>query len=65
MLFALHVVVLSMLLGRGTMGLGGILVMFRRLIMSVFRHGIPSVSVGDYLMAREVLLAAFWQPAVS
>jgi hypothetical protein len=26
MLFALHVVVLSMLLGRGAMGLGGILV---------------------------------------
>jgi hypothetical protein len=65
MLFALHVVVLSMLLGRGTMRLGGILVMFRRLIMSVFRHGILPVSVGGYLMAREVLLAAFWQPAVS
>jgi hypothetical protein len=46
MLFALYVVVLSMLLGRGTMGLGGILVMFRRLIMSVFRHGIPPESVG-------------------
>jgi hypothetical protein len=46
MLFALHVVVLSMLLGRSAMGLGGILVMFRRLIMSVFRHGIPPVSWG-------------------
>jgi hypothetical protein len=65
MLFALHVVVLSMLLGRGAMGLGGILVMFRRLIMSVFRHGIPPVSVGGYLMACELLLPAFWQPAVS
>ena len=33
-------------LGRGAMGLGGILVMFRRLIVGVFRHGIPPVSVG-------------------
>jgi hypothetical protein len=46
MLFALHVVVLSMLLGRNAMRLGGILVMFRRLIMSVFRHRISPVSVG-------------------
>jgi hypothetical protein len=36
-----------------------------RLIMSVFRHGIPPVSVGGYLMACELLLPAFWQPAVS
>ena len=62
MLFALHVVVLSMLLGGGAMGLGGILMMFRRLIMSVFRHGIPPISVG---VMRELLPAAFWQPAVS
>ena len=46
MFLALHVVVLSVLLGRGAMGLGSILVMFRRLIMSVFRHGIPPLSVG-------------------
>jgi hypothetical protein len=46
MFFALHVVVLSVLLGRSAMGLGGILVMFRCLIVSVFRHGIPRVSVG-------------------
>jgi hypothetical protein len=46
MFLALHVVVLSVLLGRGAMGLGGILVMFRRLIVGVFRHGIPPVSVG-------------------
>jgi hypothetical protein len=46
MFFALRVVILSVLLGRGAMGLGGILVMFRRLIVGVFRHGIPPVSVG-------------------
>jgi hypothetical protein len=45
MFSARRVVVLSVLLGRGAMGLGGILVMFRRLIVGVFRHGIPPVSV--------------------
>jgi hypothetical protein len=39
MFLALHVVVLSVLLGRGAMGLGGILVKFSCLIVSVFRHG--------------------------
>jgi hypothetical protein len=45
MFFALRVVVLSVLLGRGAMGLGGILVKFSCLIVSVFRHGIPPMSV--------------------
>ena len=39
MFLAFHVVVLSVLLGRGAMGLGGILVMFRRLIMSALGMG--------------------------
>jgi hypothetical protein len=47
MFFALRVVVLSVLLGRGAMGLGGILVKFSCLIVGVFRHGVPPVSVGD------------------
>jgi hypothetical protein len=34
------------LFGRGAMRLGGILVMFRCLIVSIFRHGIPPLS-GD------------------
>ena len=63
MFLAFHVVVLSVLLGRGAMGLGGILVMFRRLIVGVFRHGIPPVSGWGDLMTRKLLLAAFWQLA--
>jgi hypothetical protein len=42
MFLALYVVVLPVLLGRGAMGLGGILVKFSCLIVSVFRHGISS-----------------------
>jgi hypothetical protein len=48
MLFALHVVIFPVLFGRGAMRLGGILVMFRCLIVSIFRHGIPPLS-GDVI----------------
>jgi hypothetical protein len=46
MFLVLYVVVFSVMFGRSAMGFGGILVMFGCLIMGVFRHGIPPVSVG-------------------
>jgi hypothetical protein len=46
MFLALYVVVFSVMFGRSAMGFGGILVMFSCLIVGVFRHGIPPVSVG-------------------
>jgi hypothetical protein len=46
MFLALYVVVFSVMFGRSAMGFSGILVMFGCLIVGVFRHGIPPVSVG-------------------
>jgi hypothetical protein len=46
MFLALCVVVFPMMFGRGAMGLGGILVMFGCIVVGIFRHGFPPVSVG-------------------
>ena len=56
MLFAFSVIAFAMMLGRGAMGFGGVLVMLRCLIVLVSSHWISPVSVWV-----SVCLAQ-WQP---